>query len=128
MKKIITFCFLFLILKNHAQCPWNFTVSSTSGSYSITCTNPNPINLQTVNSNSNAVSYFWSGPSFTSAATNVVVSQAGTYTVIATDAVTSCSVLQIFTISINAVFPTNNVSPVSASVTCLNGSVTLLRW
>ncbi len=123
MKKIIAFCFLFLILKNHAQCPWNFTVSSTSGSFSITCTNPNPINLQTVNSNSNAVSYFWSGPSFTSAATNVVVSQAGTYTVIATDAVTSCSVLQIFTISINAVFPTNNVSPVSASVTCLNGSV-----
>ncbi len=123
MKKLFTLSFLFFILQQKAQCPWNFTVSSVSGSYTITCANINPIALQTVHNNTNAVTYFWSGPTFTSAATTATVSQSGTYTVIATDAVTSCTVMQTFSIYINAFLPTNTVTPATQSVTCASNLV-----
>ena len=123
MQKLFTLSFLFLILNSLAQCPWNFTVSPVGGSYTITCANINPIALQTVNNNTNAVSYFWTGPSFTSAAATATVVQAGTYSVVATDAVNSCTVLQTFQIYINAFIPSNTVTPASQSVSCSNNLI-----
>jgi len=123
MKKLVSLCFFALItFKSKSQCPWSFTITNNTGSYTLTCTNPT-INLSATNNNTNAVNYLWTGPTFTSNVATASVTLPGNYSVAATDAVTSCSLLQTFSISQNTLVPTNSVNPISFSITCISNSM-----
>src|SRR5437763_852683 len=122
MKKLFTLCFILLFANTKAQCPWNFTVTSLRGNFSITCSTTT-LNLNTVNNNSNTVNYDWTGPSFSSTLASVSLTQAGSYTVIATDAVTSCSLIQTFVVGTNTILPNISASTSTQILTCFNPTI-----
>jgi hypothetical protein len=121
MKKLFIISILFSLFKIQAQCTWNFTLFSLSGNFSITCASPT-VQLITVNSNSNNINFLWTGPSFTATGSNVDLAQPGPYTVVATDVVTSCSLMQTFIVGTNTIVPSNTISPSTMSTACGGGS------
>ncbi len=119
MNKIIFSAITFLVsFYCKAQCPWNFTITNTNFTSSITCTNFS-VNLAASNNNTNNVNYSWIGPGFTSNAATVSLNQAGIYTITAIDALTSCSLTQLYTLTTNTVLPTFSLVPIHSTITCL---------
>jgi gliding motility-associated-like protein len=106
-----------------------FTLTNTSGSYSLTCANPT-INLSVAtNYTAGTANFFWinSTSTFTSALTTVSLtgaSSVGIYTVSLTDPITACSTSQTFAIGQNVAIPVNTVSPASQVITCNAGAAT----
>ena len=123
MKKLFTFSFLLLNFILRSQCPWNFTLTSPSN-FIGTCVNTVVI-IQASNNNTNNVNYSWSGPSVSPNTGSLVnINFGGTYTVIASDAVTSCSITKTFTTGIAppvtfTVFPING----TYTINCFNSSL-----
>jgi gliding motility-associated-like protein len=106
-----------------------FTLTNTTGSYSLTCNNPT-INLSVAtNYTAGAANFNWinNTSTFSSSLTNVSLtgaSNVGTYTVSLTDPVTACSTSQTFAISQSTAIPVNTVNPASQVITCNAGAVT----
>jgi hypothetical protein len=121
MIKLKTIFILFMSVGQavFAQCPWTFSVSNNTGSWTITCATSS-VNLTASNNNTNAVNYSWAGPSFTANTNAVNLFNSGNYTVVATDAITSCSLSQFFSLANNTVAPTTSVSPTSFTLSCIS--------
>lgn len=107
MRTLTLFLVVSLVQNVQAQ-PLNFTVSSSSFQFSLTCSNPQ-ISLFATSNYSSLVNYAWSGTNFSSNASSVTMSNAGNYIVTAS----SGSISSTKTISI----ATNTTPPV-----CLTSS------
>ena len=103
----------------------------------LPCTSPT-VALQVNSSNPN-VTYAWSGPTSMSIVSGVytsspVCSSVGVYTVVVTDAVTSCSTTTTVTVvrgSVNAAFtadPTSGISPLSVNFTNQSTGALSYSW
>lgn len=80
----------------------------------------------TASSTTNGVTYSWSGPgNFTSTAASFTTSVAGTYTVIGTNPVNSCTTEKTVAVTGDVTVPANVSATASGSLTCTNLSVTL---
>ncbi len=117
--KRTTLLFLLVIVSSKLflqQLPLN--VSSSSGSFFLTCANPN-INLTA----SGANSYTWQGPGGVSGGSTLAVNMPGTYTL--SGATQSLSSTITFVINSNTVAPVVNVNPAMQNITCGNGATTV---
>lgn len=102
-----------------AQCPWSFTVISSSGNNSLTCLHPT-VNLSITHSNSNSVAYLWIGPNINSGTSSVQIVQAGQYSVQLTDQVTNCMLQQTLSVTVNTTNPIFSFLPsITLTANCL---------
>lgn len=115
--KTIT-CFLFILLKAEAQCPWSFSITNAGTGQSLTCVNSS-VQLSVSHNNSNTVNFNWTGPGYSASSTLATLVQPGTYTILAVDAITSCSLQQTYTVFQNTATPIFSASPISQTLNCL---------
>lgn len=97
------------------------TVSSSTGNFTLTCTNPTII-LSANSSFTAPVSYTWTNPQLTVVSgSNIIATSPGTYSL----AASSGTVLETVTVSIviNTVQPTLNFSAASGSITCATPTI-----
>ena len=101
-----------------------FTLTNTTGSYSVTCLNP-VINMNISTTYTPPANFFWfsSPTTFTSTGTTAALTNTnlGNYTVTMTDPATSCAVSQTFAIGINTTIPTSSLSATSGTINCSSG-------
>jgi hypothetical protein len=101
----------------------NFTVTSSTGVFSITCTST----VITLNAQSNytlPVTYTWTSPGGGVAyATSLTINAPGAYTVAASSGTVSSS--QILAIVLNTIAPSLTLTAAHPSLTCLNRTITL---
>lgn len=134
-KNIITFFLLFNALGSFAQSALNFTVTSVTGNYSITCASPTLV-LQASTSYTAPHYFAWAGPNLLATVGNTAtVSSPGIYTVVATSG--SVNATQTIAIQINTVVPVISYSPTSpmlwlggqttVTVTAISPSLNILQ-
>ncbi|MBA3681882.1 MAG: T9SS type A sorting domain-containing protein [Bacteroidetes bacterium] len=124
MKKLLFFiaAFIFSISIN-AQAP-ALTFTNVTGSNSITCSTQTINVLASVsNYTSGPLTYTWVGPSASLSGNNVNITSPGAYTVTAynTNAPTSFTIMQVYSIGINTTAPTSTVTPTTQNIICPSG-------
>lgn len=111
------FCFI------QANSQLNFSILSSTGSYSITCTH-SAITLSTTSSYSSPVTYTWTTPLLnTVISPSLLASNPGVYTITASSG--SISASQTLAVGINTSIPTVSITSSSNSITCSTGTVLL---
>lgn len=135
MKKgLILICFFYCTMMSFAQSTLNFSVSSISGSYAITCASPT-IGLKAASSYSPLPYFSWAGPNLLATIGNTAaVGSPGVYTIVATSG--SVNATRTVAIQINTVVPVISYSPTSpmlwpeasqVTVTAITPSVNILQ-
>lgn len=118
----IFYSILSLWSRNSASGQLSFSVSSQSGNYSITCTNPTLI--LTASSNYSApVSYTWASSQINSVTNSISVSNPANFTVVASSGTVSVS--QTLAVTVNTTAPSLSISSSPTVFTCTNYSIAL---
>ncbi len=95
-----------------------FAIVNTTGSQSITCTNPS-INLDAQTSYTyGTLNYFWASNSATFASNPITINTSATYTCVIKDPVTNCNVTHTVFIGLNTVAPLSTISPTMQNINC----------
>lgn len=107
--------------------PANLSVSSNTGSLTLTCTNPNIV--LTASSSTPGVSYTWTGPNgFSVNSATATVTLAGAYTLTATHPLSGCVSTSTASIAQNIAVPANigtTSVPASGQLDCTASNVIL---
>lgn len=129
-KQILKLFFLcvMLVAFQHSYSQITFTVSSSTGSYSVSCANPTLVLVASSNYTGGAVSYTWIGSSFSLPVfNNSITVAAGTYTVIAGTG-TLVSQIQTLTITGDSYPPSVYVVKDTTVLTCKGSSIELVGY
>lgn len=103
----------------------DFTIGNVTGTPTITCTTPT-INLQaSTNYTYGPYNYFWSNPSFTSAAASVTLTQPGMYVLRMEDAVSKCFRTDTIHLGIDNSAPTSALSHTFQTISCVSSAVVM---
>jgi hypothetical protein len=116
MKKILLFFTLISTCVTTRSQSLSFTITSNSGSNSITCAYP-ALNLSAGTSYTGLVSYSWSNGTFSATGANVNISNPGTYTVMMMTQ-SGGNTTQTLSIGINTTAPSSAVTPTFQAITC----------
>lgn len=113
MKKLMClFCLTCIVVK--AQTP-SLTVTSVSGSYSITCATPFLDFAAFCTSGSGAINIAWQSVTYTSSGSSATINTPGTYTVTANSGTASAT--QVFTVYMNVTAPVSSISSTFQTLT-----------
>jgi hypothetical protein len=118
MKKSLLFIASLISLIGNAQILPSFSITNTSGTNYITCSNVS-VNY-TASSNSN-LTYLWVSSNATLSGASVSITIPGNYSVTATDTLNN-SAVKMLTVLINTILPVSSVSPNIQSISCSSPS------
>ncbi len=108
------FIFSFILVTHQAQ-NLSFTVTSSTGFYTLTCSSPS-LQVSAYSTHSSPVSYTWTGPNTNFTGPAVVLNTPGIYSVVASDGNIISS--QTLAVSINTIAPSGTVSPAIQQSSC----------
>ena len=117
MKKLLKFLTLFIVTGSLKAQTTNFTVTSSTGSFSITCAQTS-LTLTASTLVNPPVSFHWLSATSSFTGSTLVVTQPTTYTVTVLDSLNVVFGTQYITISSNTLAPSSVVSPASQNISC----------
>ncbi|MBL7932597.1 MAG: hypothetical protein JNL60_11885, partial [Bacteroidia bacterium] len=99
-----------------------FTIANVTNAASLTCNTPSVDLAAQSNYTYGTLDYFWASASNTYSTQNINIVNPGTFTVVATDPVTQCSISHTYAVGVNTIAPTSNANPLFQNITCANAA------
>jgi gliding motility-associated-like protein len=101
-----------------------FTITPFGNTFTVTCAQPTIV----LTASDPTYNYSWNGPTApqTSVSAEFTALNLGTWSVTATDPISTCTKVHTFTVSQNTSVPTLTVGPLFQTITCSNSAVTTI--